>query len=88
MLVQVIHCHPLIDSYNHALFQTIITVLEDKGHQVTATDLYREQFDPVMSIIERRTYYMRRDMTTRWCQLIQPCSNKWMGLSSVSRIWL
>jgi hypothetical protein len=38
MLIQVIHCHPLIDSYNHTLFQTITTGLEDNGHQVVATD--------------------------------------------------
>ena len=46
MLIQVIHCHPLTDSYNHALFQTTTTALEDKGHRVAATNLYREQFDP------------------------------------------
>ena len=46
MLIQVIHCHPLTDSYNHVLFQTIIAALGDKGHEVAATDLYREQFDP------------------------------------------
>lgn len=57
MLIQVIHCHPLIDSYNHALFETILGALENNRHQVTATDLYREQFDPVMSIDERRSYY-------------------------------
>ena len=57
MLIQVIHCHPLTDSYNHVLFRTITAELADKGHQVAATDLYREQFDPVMSVDERRSYY-------------------------------
>ena len=56
MLIQVIHCHPLTESYNHALFHTIVTALEDSGHQVVATDLYREQFDPAMSADERRSY--------------------------------
>jgi NAD(P)H dehydrogenase (quinone) len=60
MLIQVIHCHPLTDSYNHALFQTITTALEDKGHCVAATDLYREQFDSIMSVDERRSYYAPR----------------------------
>jgi NAD(P)H dehydrogenase (quinone) len=60
MLIQVVHCHPLTDSYNHALFQTITTALEDKGHRVTATDLYREQFDPIMSVDECRSYYAAR----------------------------
>ena len=57
MLIQVIHCHPLTDSYNHALFGTIVAGLRDRGHEVIATDLYREQFDPTMSPEERRSYY-------------------------------
>lgn len=57
MLIQVIYCHPLEDSYNHALFRTIIAALDNKGHQVAATDLYGEQFDPVMRESERRSYY-------------------------------
>src|SRR5438045_3568081 len=60
MLVQVVHCHPLTDSYNHALFCTIVAALEQNGHEVVATDLYREQFDPVMSAVERRSYYASR----------------------------
>lgn len=47
MLIQVVHCHPLTDSYNRALFRAIVTAFEENGHQVAATDLYREQFDPV-----------------------------------------
>ncbi|MGH7114745.1 MAG: NAD(P)H-dependent oxidoreductase [Stellaceae bacterium] len=60
MLIQVVYCHPLTDSYNHALFRTIIVALEDHGHQVAATDLYRERFDPAMSVEERRSYYAAR----------------------------
>ncbi len=57
MLIQVILCHPLTDSYNHALFETIIAALKDNEHDAVATDLYREQFDPAMSDSERRSYY-------------------------------
>lgn len=60
MLVQVIHCHPLIDSYNHALFSTTVMALEENGHEVVATDLYREQFDPIMTAAERHSYYEPR----------------------------
>jgi NAD(P)H dehydrogenase (quinone) len=60
MLVQVVHCHPLTESYNHALFRTIVAALEERGHHVVATDLYREGFDPVMSAAERRSYYEPR----------------------------
>ena len=56
MLFQVIHCHPLTDSYNHALFQTIVGTLRHR-HEVIATDLYRERFSPAMTEDERRSYY-------------------------------
>ena len=56
MLIQVVHSHPLEDSYNHALFKTIVETLE-RRHEVIATDLYREQFSPVMTEAERRSYY-------------------------------
>jgi NAD(P)H dehydrogenase (quinone) len=60
MLFQIVHCHPLTDSYNHALFRAIVETLEQRGHEVVATDLYRERFDPAMSAEERRSYYEPR----------------------------
>jgi NAD(P)H dehydrogenase (quinone) len=57
MLFQVIHCHPLTESYNHALFRVILDALAEAGHEVVASDLYREGFDPRMSAEERRSYY-------------------------------
>lgn len=57
MLIQVVHSHPLTDSYGHALFKTVVAALEQAGHQVIATDLDREGFDPVMREEERRGYY-------------------------------
>jgi putative NADPH-quinone reductase len=57
MRIQVVHCHPLTDSYDHALFRAIVETLETNGHAVVATDLYREGFDPAMTPDERRSYY-------------------------------
>jgi NAD(P)H dehydrogenase (quinone) len=57
MHLQVIQCHPLADSYSHALFVAVVTALEQRGHQVTATDLYQERFDPAMNAAERQSYY-------------------------------
>ena len=56
MLIQVVHSHPLADSYSHALFQTIVETLK-RRHEVIATDLYREGFSPAMTEAERRSYY-------------------------------
>lgn len=57
MLIQVVHAHPLTDSYGHALFATVVTTLRQSGHQVVATDLDRERFDPTMREDERLGYY-------------------------------
>ena len=57
MLFQVVHCHPLADSYNHALFRAIVDTLEQRGHAVVASDLYREGFEAAMSADERRSYF-------------------------------
>jgi NAD(P)H dehydrogenase (quinone) len=57
MLLQVVHCHPLTASYNHALFRVIVTALEESGHQAVATDLYREGFEPAMTAEERGSYF-------------------------------
>src|ERR1051326_1475236 len=57
MLVQVICCHPLADSYCHALLRTVVETLRESRHEVVATDLYAERFDPVLTPQERRAYY-------------------------------
>lgn len=57
MRIQLIHAHPLEQSYNRALFRRITTILEETGHQVTATDLYTEGFAPALTIAERASYY-------------------------------
>src|SRR5690348_14664915 len=56
MLIQVVHCHPLDDSFSHSLFDGVCSALRGRGHDVVATDLYREGFDPVMTEQERRSY--------------------------------
>lgn len=56
MLIQVVHCHPLTESYNHALYRVIVETLEQRGHEVIATDLYHQRFEPAMTEAERRSY--------------------------------
>lgn len=56
MRIQVVHCHPLTDSYDHALYLAILQALRDGGHDVIGTDLYREGFSPAMTEQERRSY--------------------------------
>ena len=56
MRIQIVHCHPLVESYDHALFHAIVVSLREAGHDVVATDLYREGFQPAMTEDERRSY--------------------------------
>lgn len=56
MRIQVVHSHPLTESYDHALFGVIVETLRTNGHEVVATDLYREGFEPAMTEAERRSY--------------------------------
>jgi NAD(P)H dehydrogenase (quinone) len=56
MRLQVVHCHPLTESFDHALYETIVETLRKNGHDVVATDLYREGFQPAMTEAERRSY--------------------------------
>lgn len=56
MRIQVVHSHPLTESYDHALFGVIVETLKTNGHEVVATDLYREGFQPPMTEAERRSY--------------------------------
>ena len=56
MRIQVVHCHPLTGGYNHALYGAIVETLRRNGHDVVATDLYREGFQPAMTERERATY--------------------------------
>lgn len=57
MHFQIVHCHPLADSYSHALFTAIVAALEERGHRVTPSDLYREEFDPALRPAERQSYF-------------------------------
>ena len=39
------------------LFQAMVAALEIRGHEVVATDLYREGFEPAMRAQERSNYF-------------------------------
>jgi NAD(P)H dehydrogenase (quinone) len=52
----VLHAHPDPQSFNAALHRCVLGVLRKRGHEVDDCDLYRERFDPVLSLEERRKY--------------------------------
>ena len=56
MRTLVVHCHPDPESFNTALFRAACDALRSAGNEVEALDLYAEQFDPVLTLEERRAY--------------------------------
>jgi NAD(P)H dehydrogenase (quinone) len=52
MIVLVILAHPNNRSLNHAIANSAIDALKDKGHEVIFHDLYKEKFDPLLSFEE------------------------------------
>ena len=57
MKVHVVHAHPVEDSYNRALFDTVVETLRSKGHEVDGLDLYAEDFPAVLTRQERLEYH-------------------------------
>ncbi|MCK9591058.1 MAG: NAD(P)H-dependent oxidoreductase [Methanoregula sp.] len=50
--ISVILAHPHPGSFNHAIADTVVKVLEANGHAVIFHDLYEERFDPVLPYAE------------------------------------
>ena len=57
MRVMVLHAHPVEESFNHSLYNTVLETLKARGHQVDPVDLYAEGFNPVMSRENRLNYH-------------------------------
>ena len=49
MSVTIVYAHPWDESFNHAVLTRTISLLEEKGENITLIDLYKDGFDPVMS---------------------------------------
>ncbi len=49
MSVTIVYAHPWNESFNHAVLTRTISLLEEKGENITLIDLYKDGFDPVMS---------------------------------------
>ena len=56
MRLLVVFCHPSLESYGAALYDMACRTLRASGHDLRCRDLYREGFDPVLSIEEWNNY--------------------------------
>jgi NAD(P)H dehydrogenase (quinone) len=55
MEISVIIAHPYSESFNHAIYQTVLDCLKKNGHQVHAHNLYEEGFNPLLEGLELAT---------------------------------
>ncbi|SDW85769.1 NAD(P)H-dependent oxidoreductase [Paenibacillus sp. PDC88] len=53
----IIYAHPVQESFNHRICQTVQQTLEKSGHTVAVRDLYALNFDPVLSEQEMADCY-------------------------------
>ena len=56
----VVVAHPLNNSLCFHLAEETIKHMENKGYQVTIKDLYKENFNPVLTKDERNSYYEKQ----------------------------
>ena len=52
MEISVILAHPYPESFNHAIYQTVLETLKDNGHQINAHNIYEEGFNPLLEGLE------------------------------------
>lgn len=57
MHVLLVLAHPLRESFAAAMAATAKAALEENGHSVDVLDLYKEGFDPRLTLSERRGYF-------------------------------
>jgi putative NADPH-quinone reductase len=57
MRVHYVYTHPLPDSFHAAIRNAALAGLKEAGHAVDLCDLYAENFNPVLSVEERREYH-------------------------------
>ncbi|WP_322885188.1 NAD(P)H-dependent oxidoreductase [Sinorhizobium medicae] len=60
MRILLVLAHPLENSFAASVARTAKESLEAKGHKVDLLDLYREDFDPRLTVAERGSYFDER----------------------------
>ncbi len=61
----IIFSHPSRKSYSAALFKTVKNTLKKKGHEVKTLDLYKQDFNPVLSLKEWNSYLENTDKNVK-----------------------
>jgi len=94
----VVYAHPVDDSFNSAVRDTVVRTLIEGNHDVRLRDLYAENFDPFLSASERALHHtppstrpeLGRDVEDlRWCEaLVFVYPTWWSGLPAMLKGWI
>ncbi|MFM8776676.1 MAG: NAD(P)H-dependent oxidoreductase, partial [Actinomycetota bacterium] len=98
MKTLVVYAHPVDDSFNSAVRDTVVRSLKEAKHEVRLRDLYAENFDPFLSASERALHHtppstrpeLGRDVEDlRWCEaLVFVYPTWWSGLPAMLKGWI
>lgn len=98
MKTLVVYAHPVDDSFNSAVRDTVVRTLKEGNHNVRLRDLYAENFDPFLSASERALHHtppstrpeLGRDVEDlRWCEaLVFVYPTWWSGLPAMLKGWI
>lgn len=103
MRVLVLYAHPTQDSYQSALHQRAVAALRAAGHDVDDCDLYAEEFQPILTLSERRDYHdvkVNRSFAASHVERLLKCEGLvfifptwWYGIPAIlkgyfDRVWL
>ncbi len=99
MQVLVLHAHPDPASFNYAVCDTVVRVLEGHGHHVHRIDLYADEFDAAMNADERAAYEtddpIRSEQIRGYGQLLALVDavvfvypTWWYGMPAVMKGWM
>lgn len=97
MNVLVVTAHPLEKSLCSTFAEHIICQIKKNGHEVVVENLYDSNFDPVLSVDERKTYYRKQYDSSRTREEITNLKNAdalvlvfptwWFGFPAILKGW-
>ncbi len=100
----VVFCHPIRESFGGAILDTVVESLQSSGVAARVIDLYADDFEPVLSLEEWRTYHAGEASMTpqvqgyvdalRWADSLVFVYPTWFGSQPAmlkgwfDRVWL
>lgn len=98
MNVLVVYSHPVVESFNAAVRDAVISELANTSHDVRLRDLYAEGFNPFLSAQERALHQtspstrpeLARDVADlRWCNaIVFIYPTWWSGQPAMLKGWI